>query len=185
MQSISIREVLDHYGDQLGLSLLGGSSGLDNQLVASDVHRPGLALSGFVGLFTYDRAQVLGNSEMLYLANLSHERRATVLDVIYQFDIPCMVVTDGNDVPPIMLELADQRSVPLLATQFSTTKFAHLFSHYLDDVFSPRTSLHGSRASPWCRAPSGCCSRAAAASARVRSPWIWWSEDTDSWQMTL
>ena len=144
VQSITVREVLEHYGDQLGLSLLAGRSGLDNLLVASDVHRPGLALSGFVGLFTYDRAQVLGNSEMLYLADLTGERRSAALGVIYQFDMPCIVVTDGNDVPPTMAELADERSIPLLTTQFSTTKFAHLFAYYLDDAFAPRTSLHGS-----------------------------------------
>ena len=144
MQTIAIREVLENYGDPLALNLVGGQGGLPNLISASDVHRPGLALSGFVGLFTYDRVQVLGNSEMLYLAGLTADRRQTVLETLYQFAIPCTVITDNNDVLPSMAELADARNVPLLATSYSTTKFSHLFSYYLDDVFAPQTSLHGS-----------------------------------------
>lgn len=144
MQTITIRDLLENYGDQLGLTLVAGQSGQENRLAASDVHRPGLVLSGFVGLFTYDRAQVLGNSEMLYLSGMSTDQQSTVLDVIYQFDIPCIVITDDNDVLPAMAELSERHQVPLLTTSYSTTKFSHLFAYYLDDIFAPRTSLHGS-----------------------------------------
>ena len=143
-QTITIEEVLTSYGDHLGLKLVAGKNGLKNRLGASDVHRPGLVLTGFVGLFTYDRAQVLGNSEMLYLSGLSDERRLLVLEVVHQFDIPCIVVTDDNDVPPAMAALADRHKIPLLTTPYSTTKFSHLFAYHLDDIFAPNTSLHGS-----------------------------------------
>ena len=43
-----------------------------------------------------------------------------------------------------MAELSNARHIPLLTTPFATTKFAHLFSYYLDDVFAPRTAIHGS-----------------------------------------
>ena len=144
MQDISIGEVLRGYGEKLAMELVAGRNGLANRLVSSDVHRPGLALAGFVGLFTYDRAQVLGNTEMLYLVGLPPEQRRSVLEIIYQFDIPCVVITDDNEVLPMMKELSDLRGIPLLTTPFSTTKFSHLFSYYLDDVFAPRTALHAS-----------------------------------------
>ena len=144
MEPISVRDVLQVYGDKLALELVAGQKGLDNEIVSSDVHRPGLALAGFVGLFTYDRVQVLGNTEMLYLATLKPEKRRLVLETVYQFDIPCLVITDDNDVLPLMVELSEQQSIPLLKTSFSTTKLSHLFSEYLDDVFAPRTALHGS-----------------------------------------
>ncbi len=144
MQTISIGEVIQNYGEKLSLELVAGHKGLDNKLAFSDVHRPGLVLAGFVGLFTYDRAQVMGNSEMLYLGGLSPQGCRMVLETIYQFDIPCIVITDDNDVLPVMKELSDQRGVPLLTTSFSTTKFSHFFSDYLDDVFAPRTTQHGS-----------------------------------------
>ncbi|MBS10329.1 MAG: HPr(Ser) kinase/phosphatase [Gemmatimonadetes bacterium] len=144
MQTITVGEAFEQFGERLDLTLDAGQSGLGNQLVSSDVHRPGLALAGFVGMFTFDRVQVLGNTEMLYVSSLSDQRIEQVLSTIFQFDIPLLVITDGNDVLPIMRELAERHAVPLMQTASSTTKFAHLFSLYLDDYFAPNTALHGS-----------------------------------------
>ena len=144
MPRISIGKMLEDYGDQLSLSSVAGQEGIGNTLSTSDVHRPGLALAGFLGLFTFDRVQVMGNTEMLYLSSLAPDVCRQTLETIFQFDIPCMVITDGNEVLPVMVELSNARHIPLLTTPFATTKFAHLFSYYLDDVFAPRTAIHGS-----------------------------------------
>ncbi|MXZ07871.1 MAG: HPr(Ser) kinase/phosphatase [Gemmatimonadetes bacterium] len=144
MPQISIGKMLEDYSDQLSLSSVAGQEGIGNTLSTSDVHRPGLALAGFLGLFTFDRVQVMGNTEMLYLASLDPDVCRQTLETIFQFDIPCMVITDGNEVLPVMVELSNARHIPLLTTPFATTKFAHLFSYYLDDVFAPRTAIHGS-----------------------------------------
>ena len=144
MPQITVGTMAETYGDQLSLGLVAGQVGIANPLPTSDVHRPGLALAGFLGLFTFDRAQVLGNTEMLYLDSLEPEDRRKTLETIYQFDIPCIVITDGNEVLPMMTELSNERQIPLFKTPYSTTKFAHLFSYYLDDVFAPRTAIHGS-----------------------------------------
>ena len=144
MPQISIGKMLEDYGDQLSLSSVAGQEGIGNTLSTSDVHRPGLALAGFLGLFTFDRVQVMGNTEMLYLSSLDPDVCRQTLETIFQFDIPCVVITDGNEVLPMMVELSNARQIPLLTTPFATTKFAHLFSYYLDDVFAPRTAIHGS-----------------------------------------
>ncbi len=144
MPQISIGKMLEDYGDQLSLSSVAGQGGIGNTLSTSDVHRPGLALAGFLGLFTFDRVQVMGNTEMLYLSSLDPDICRQALKIIFQFDIPCVVITDGNEVLPMMVELSNARQIPLLTTPFATTKFAHLFSYYLDDVFAPRTAIHGS-----------------------------------------
>lgn len=144
MQSITVGEAIELYGEKLDLTLEAGRDGLGNELVSGDVYRPGLALAGFVGLFTFDRAQILGNTEMLYILSLPEEKRGSILETIYQFDIPAVILTDGNVVLPALQKLAEERNIPLFTTSFSTTKFAHLFSLYLDDVFAPHTALHGS-----------------------------------------
>lgn len=40
-------------------------------IIDKDIHRPGLALAGYVELFTHDRVQIFGNTEMKYLNQLS------------------------------------------------------------------------------------------------------------------
>ena len=144
MDHITIKNFLKIHGKNLGLELVAGQEGLDKKIVSNDVHRPGMVLFGFLGLFTFDRVQVLGNTEMLYLDTLTEKKLRLVLDTVYQFNIPCLVVTDGNDLPPDMVDLSNHRSIPLFKTSFSTTKFSHLFSDYVEDVFAPRTEIHGS-----------------------------------------
>lgn len=140
---ISVGEFLEENGQKLALELLAGKDGLDRQITDDEIHRPGLALAGFVELYTFDRIQVLGNTELLYLAKLSESEMREALETIYQFDLPCVVVTNDRQPPPAMFELSDQTKIPLLKTRFATTKFVHLFSLYADEIFAPRISIHG------------------------------------------
>ena len=145
MKEMPIRTLLDQNGRRLALELVAGENGLDARtLINSEVHRPGLALAGFVDLYTYNRSQVLGNTEMLYLSTLPEPEQWEALETIYQFDLPCVVVTDGNDALPLMKELADRHRIPLLTSSFATTKFVHLMNLYLDDFFAPQIKIHGS-----------------------------------------
>ena len=64
MSELTIKDLLATYGRLLGLKLLAGESGLERTINNSDAHRPGLALTGFVELFTLDQVQILGNTEV-------------------------------------------------------------------------------------------------------------------------
>ena len=88
MSEISIRSLLESYGQQLGLRLRAGDKGLDQTISSSDVQRPALALTGFVDYFTVNLVQILGNIEIQYLRSLSKEKRRAALEIIYQFKLP-------------------------------------------------------------------------------------------------
>ena len=53
-ETITIANVFEGYGESLALQVVAGEKGMGNELASSDVHRPGLVLAGFVGLFTYE-----------------------------------------------------------------------------------------------------------------------------------
>ncbi len=61
--------------DRFQLNPLNGENGFDNKITDKNLHRPGLALAGYVELFTYDRVQIFGNTEIKYLNSLSAEAR--------------------------------------------------------------------------------------------------------------
>ncbi|HID10317.1 MAG TPA: HPr(Ser) kinase/phosphatase [Candidatus Latescibacteria bacterium] len=143
-KGLTVGQFLEGYGEKLALELKAGAGGLDRVLHNGEIHRPGLALAGFVDLYTFDRVQMLGNTEMFYLGRLSKRKRYTALKTIYQFDLPCVVLTNNADPFPEMVELSDAYDIPLFVTHFATTKFVHLFSYYLEDYFSPWTVVHGS-----------------------------------------
>ena len=143
MTELTIKELLATYGQQLRLELIAGAKGLQRTINNSDIHRPGLALTGFVELFTLDQVQLLGNTEAEYLGSLSPDRRRQTLKIIYQFDIPCVVLTGRGCVYSELRELADKCGVPLLKSEFNTAEFTHLIRFYLDEVFAPQVSVHG------------------------------------------
>lgn len=143
MRELSIRELLERYGRMLGLNILAGEAGLDRTINSSDTNRPGLALTGFVELFTVDQIQLLGNTESEYLHSLPDTRKHEALGIIFQFKIPCVVVTGRHRIVSELRQLADAHGVPLLQSEFSTAKFNHLLHFYLDDIFAPQITVHG------------------------------------------
>lgn len=109
-----------------------------------DLHRPGLALAGYVDLFTHTRVQIFGNTEMKYLKTLTRKNCITTLKRFFTFDIPCVIVTDNNKVPDELLKIADANNVPVFITSYQTTRFNSFISDFLDDQFSLQVAIHGS-----------------------------------------
>ncbi len=129
--------------ERLNLEQVTTREGLRRKITQLNLHRPGLALAGFLELFTYDRIQILGNTEMTYLRNLEVEDRQEKLERVFEFDISCLIVTDSNPVPPEMIAEANARKLAIFKTTYSTTVLIHLLSDYLDEKFAPRMHLHG------------------------------------------
>ncbi len=126
------------------LKLLTNNNDFEKKIFDQNIHRPGLALAGFVDLFSYNRVQVFGNTEMRYLEQLSDKKKAESLDRIFKFNIPCIVLTDSNEPFSILIEKANLNKIPVFLTSYSTTKLVYLLGDFLDDQFSPSLTVHGS-----------------------------------------
>ena len=143
MGGITVNIFLNENSERLGLRLVAGKNGLNNVIISPELNRPGLALSGFVNLFTYNRVQLIGNTELLYLNKLAYKERIEALEVICQFDLPCIIFTNGKQPLDEMKALCNERDIPLIVSSLTTTQFIHLFSYYLEDIFAPSTIIHG------------------------------------------
>ncbi|MDE3057477.1 MAG: HPr kinase/phosphorylase [Bacteroidota bacterium] len=120
------------------------SVGFENLIRDKNIHRPGLALAGYVALFTYDRLQVCGNTEMRYLKSMPLEERIRAFSTLFKFDIPAIIVTNDNIIDPELVQIAADHNVPVMRTPLETTKAVYFLSDFLDDQFSPQVSIHGS-----------------------------------------
>lgn len=116
----------------------------DKLIVEKDIHRPGLALAQYYGVFTFRKVQVFGNTEIKFIEDLPEEKRLDVLTKYFSYDIPCIVVTNDNKVPEDVKKIADERGIPVFCTPHPTTKIAYFISDFLDDQFSPQAVIHGS-----------------------------------------
>jgi len=113
-------------------------------ITEADLHRPGLALAGYVKLFTYQRIQVIGNTETRYLKNLSEEKQKEAFANLTQFKIPVLFLTDSNKLPEYLFDMAREAGIPVFGTSLETTQFMHLIRDFLEDQFALQTMVHGS-----------------------------------------
>ncbi|HEX6088630.1 MAG TPA: HPr(Ser) kinase/phosphatase [Gemmatimonadales bacterium] len=143
---LRLRDFLARRGNPLQLETLTGDLGLDRPLPESEIASPGLALAGFTDRFAPDRLHVFGETEITYLGTLSPADRRRTLEAFFGFELPCIFVTKGQEVPPEMLELAGARAVPVLRSRLKTAEFYRTIKPIIEDAFAPRTTLHGSLA---------------------------------------
>jgi HPr kinase/phosphorylase len=143
---LRLRDFLTRRGDPLQLEALTGELGLDRQLPEAEVASPGLALAGYTGRFAPGRLHVLGETEITYLRSMDPAERRRRLEAFFEFDLPCIFVTKGQQVPQELLDLAQERSVPVLRSKLKTAEFYRRVKPIVEDAFAPRTTLHGSLA---------------------------------------
>jgi HPr kinase/phosphorylase len=142
-ESISVRAFYEKNLQRLSLQSVNGLERSERLITDKNLHRPGLALAGYVELFTFHRVQVMGNTEVNYLRSLPAEQRITTFRRLFEFDIPCIIMTAGNTLEPELLAIATEHGVPVFTTKYETTKAVYFVGDFLDDQFSPKTIIHG------------------------------------------
>ncbi len=140
---ISVRRILEKKGSEWKLEMLTSEAGLDNTFSTSELNRPGLALTGFYEVFSADRIQILGLTEISYLRSLQEVERRRRLERIFEFYIPCVIITTSLEAPPDMIEIAEANRVPVLRTPLLTSNFSGHLSHFLDRELAPSWAIHG------------------------------------------
>ena len=108
------------------------------------LHRPGLALAGYVELFTHQRVQILGNTETRYLHHLDASARREAFSNLTQFSIPCILCTAGNALDDALLSMATEACIPVFQTDAPTVNAMSTIRSLLVDHFAPQTAVHGS-----------------------------------------
>ena len=144
MKTLSAARLFEDQREELQLEVLTESLASRREITVSDTNRPGMALMGFVENFLPERIQILAQTELTYLATLSPDAVREAIDRLFQFDMPLIVVCKGLEVPPYLVRRANECQVPVLRTPASTTPFIHSLTSYLDYMFAPTTSVHGS-----------------------------------------
>lgn len=140
--SVAISDLLGGEARPLGLRLVAGRAGLKRRILLSRVQRPGLALTGYTDYVRYGRVQIMGGSEMGYLATLLPGKRGEILRKLARRRISCFVVTKGLKPPRELVQAAEARGIPLLATRRESTSFIKQLAAFLDERLAEREHRH-------------------------------------------
>ncbi len=140
---IEIADLVKDTFRRLGLKIIAGDEGIHHTVGQRELNRPGLALAGFFELFQSERIQVIGNTELLFLNQMTESAREKILERLFAYPLPCVILTNRNTPPTQLTEIANRNAIPLLSTRLDTTELTFHLSHYLTDRFSPSESVHG------------------------------------------
>ena len=141
---LTIERLIEERKDYLQIELVSGRSGLHNKIWKTRIQRPGLALSGYMDKMDPQRVQVLGSTELAYLASLESERRREILATITHFPLCCILITKGLAPPPELLELSEERGVPIIRSVLQSSILIRRLTYYLEEQLAEEMSVHGS-----------------------------------------
>jgi HPr kinase/phosphorylase len=146
MAKISIADLLAEKEAGLDLELLGGASGLQRVVQVPRIQKPGLALAGYTRNLHPDRIQVLGSTELTYLAEIianDRERAERKLSQLCALEICGFIITKGQEAPELLLREVERRGIPLMRTHHISSTFISLLTQYLEERLLPQTTIHG------------------------------------------
>jgi HPr kinase/phosphorylase len=141
--TLAIEDILkdEEYG--LDLKMVAGRKGLSGRINSARIQKPGLALSGYTEHLHPDRVQVLGNTEISYLAQLPEERAVQAVSKLCSFPLSCFIITKGLEPPPFLVAAADRAGIPLMVTSHQSSTFISLITKFLEERLLPTTHIHG------------------------------------------
>ncbi|MCL5268347.1 MAG: HPr(Ser) kinase/phosphatase [Bacteroidetes bacterium] len=143
-KDVSVGELYKVMHERTKLEPINGTIGFNKLITDKNVHRPGLALAGYVELFSYNRVQIFGNTEVRYLSSMKLEDRRRALQTIFQFDIPCVVIANSNEIEQELIDIITSHGVSVFRSTLETTRLVYFLGEFLDEVFAPSTVIHGS-----------------------------------------
>jgi len=142
--SITVSEFLAHAPSQLELRVLAGAAGAETrELTTPRIQKLGLALAGFTHYIHPGRLQIVGQTEISYLDELSAERRRQVIRNLLLERISCVLITKGLEPPPELIAEAEEAALPLLSTPVVSSIAINTVTDYLQECLAPLTIRHG------------------------------------------
>jgi HPr kinase/phosphorylase len=138
---LTVRSLLDERSG-LRLVLLAGEGGLARRIAIARIQKPGLALAGFVKQVHPERVQVLGATEISYLASMQEADAKQSVDGFVALNPACIVVTKGLEVPRILIDACDRVGVPLLRTPLVSSVAIDALQNHLEHELAPTVSIH-------------------------------------------
>ncbi|HEX2717318.1 MAG TPA: HPr(Ser) kinase/phosphatase [Gemmatimonadaceae bacterium] len=143
---VTVGRLFESLRNRLQLELISDDAGLAREINSAEASSPGLVLAGYVERFVPNRVQVLGETEISFLASRTAEERHRVVDKFFSFEVPAVFVTKGQELPSGVREAADRAQVAILRSPLKTNEFYRRLKPWLEDEFAPQTTLHGSLA---------------------------------------
>ena len=139
MGELTVQDIMHRFA----LELIAGHEGIHRQIQMSDISRPGLEMAGYFDYYPSERVQLIGRKEMSFLETLPAITRRKRLERLCSDNTPAFIIAHGEEGPKELSQLADEKNIPVLRTDYKTTQFSGMLTNYLVGQLAPMTTVHG------------------------------------------
>lgn len=141
---ISISEFITKSSDVLNLIVLAGNDGLNiKEITSSRIQKIGLALAGFSQNINEGSVQIIGQSEISYLNQISSKERIQAIQNLNLEKICCILITKNLKPPDELLKLADEKKLPVIQTPNVSSQAISDAATILQLELAPQKTSHG------------------------------------------
>jgi HPr kinase/phosphorylase len=139
---MSVRQFVETFAS-LDLEVLAGSAGMEREIEAPRIQKLGLALAGVHEHVHSGRVQILGSTEVSYLARQTPGEMRSNLVPILAKGLACIVLTKGLTPPVPLVEVAEETGTPLLRTKKTSSLVINEITDVLLSALAPTLTVHG------------------------------------------
>ncbi|MCX6994914.1 MAG: hypothetical protein NTY13_03725 [Chlamydiae bacterium] len=115
-----VSDLYREHGKALSLEIIAGKEGLQHKIKVPEVHRPGLALTGYLKHHASKRILVFGKVEMEYLRDLTASIRHKLIKDLLQLPTPAVIVARQYKPTLELISVCNEMDIPLFRTRMTT-----------------------------------------------------------------
>jgi len=143
MSQINIRQLFEDKQERLQLSRVAGADGIDRFINSDEVNASNKGLIGHLNLIHPNWVQVLSETELEFLRNLSEDQRIDAFRQIEQSGTTCLIIAGATIIPEALANFSNQSQIPLFRSPKASVHLMWLIRHYLAKELAEITTRHG------------------------------------------
>jgi HPr kinase/phosphorylase len=139
--NLSIQQLYDDTREALQLGWFAGFPGGERRISGDATSAADQV--GHLNLIHPGRLQVFGHQEIQYYNKLSPSSRKYQTEELVNGEPPAFVIAQGLETPPYILQVCDERNIPLFSTPLPAAQVIDYLRVYLSKELAQRVTMHG------------------------------------------
>jgi len=135
-------QLVEHLRTFTDVDILVESADNNPEIFHSDIHRPGMALMGYTEGFHPERIQIVGETELGYLATLDSDGEREALRRLFELGLAGIFTAKDLTPSPAFLEEARAIGVPIARAGLPTDDLVSRVRDVLGEFFAATTNIH-------------------------------------------
>jgi HPr kinase/phosphorylase len=138
---LTIQQLFDDTREPLQLGWFAGFPGGERRISGDATSAADQV--GHLNLIHPGRIQVFGQQEILYYSRLSPGSRKHQSEELMAGQPPALIIAQGLETPPAIMEICDEQNIPLFSTPLSAAQVIDYLRVYLSKKLAQHVTMHG------------------------------------------